>query len=90
MSDVTATRYIRLADHPWLDGLRGPGSVWEGAPSKQVILVVATANEQEWAAYYQLPHQGNEDAVAVANHGNKLPEQVARDLFGHFPQRYRW
>lgn len=41
-TDIFATRYISLMDHPWLDSLRGSGRAWEGAKGEETVLVVAT------------------------------------------------
>ena len=90
MSRIFAAHYVSLDRHPWLDGLRGAGMAWQGAAPLQDILLVATEEEEvrEWAAYYQLPHL-EPDLWSVKDHGAKLPEDVARDIFGNVPYTYR-
>lgn len=103
MSDIFAVRVVRLAEHPWFDQLRHPAFSWAGVHDHQEILVVATRNGTEWAVYYETPlavpppptwpmRREPTDVArvkAVALYGNKVPEDVARELFGMVPARYR-
>lgn len=90
LRNVTGTRRLRLKDHPWLNDLRRPGWAWELAPEDRVILVVATANDLEWTAYYQSPYVlGAATVESVKDYGTKLPEEVARELFPFVPLPWR-
>lgn len=71
---------VRLGDVDFFRDLTGPGMVWEGFALDTPVLVVARVQEDEWAAYVQTPGI-RRYIFAVADHGTKLWEAPARELF---------
>lgn len=70
---------VQLQDHSFLLSLTSQGSVYQGYSAAQTIRIGASADDYGcWAAYYQTPSTPFGD---VLGYGNKLPEEVAKDLF---------
>lgn len=82
---MSETKEVRLKDSPFLLQLTGRGMTYQDYGPETVIKVAACAGDYgDWTAYYETPTTpfGN-----VLKYGNKLPEQVAKELFPEWTKR---
>jgi hypothetical protein len=76
---------VALKDHPFLLGLTNPGMAYQGYSSNTTIKVAAQAgNYKDWTAYFLVPSTPFGD---VLRYGNKMPEQVAKELFPEWAKK---
>lgn len=80
---------IHLGDNWFLASLTEKGLVYAGyGPETLVKIAACEGHFGDWAAYYSTPTTPFNDVVAF---GNKLPEEVARELFPNWAKRgLRW
>lgn len=79
---------VKLKDHPFLLSLTEQGMNYQGYDPETVIQVAAgEGNYNDWTAYYETPFEPFPDVLAF---GNKLPQDVARDLFPEWAKRLKW
>lgn len=76
---------VALKDNPFLLGLTDQGSTYQAYSPDTIIKVAARVGDYgDWTAYYLTPFTpfGN-----VLDHGNKLPEQAAKELFPEWAKK---
>ncbi len=85
---VQEAKTVRLMDNPFLLSLTTKGSTYEDvSPDKTITVVAIEGDYGDWAAYFETPWTpfGN-----VAEYGNKLPLDAAKQLFPDFAKRLKW
>jgi hypothetical protein len=76
---------VALKDHPFLLGLTNLGMTYQDYSPDTIIKVAARRGKYaDWTAYFAVPTTPFGD---VLNWGNKLPEQVAIDLFPEWAKK---
>ncbi len=72
------TKKVKLKDHPFFLELTQSSMMYDGeSADKELTIAVSTGFANDWAAYFETPYSHGR----VAEHGAKLPEDVARFFF---------
>lgn len=76
---------VALKDHPFLLRLTKKGLAYDGYGPDTIIKVAACLGDYgDWTAYFSTPFTPFGD---VLHYGNKLPQQVAKELFPEWAQK---
>lgn len=81
---------IRLADNQFLRGLVDRGMVYEGYDPEITVIKVAACEGffEDWTAYFETPYTPFHN---VLDYGNKLPKQIAEELFPEWAKKnFKW
>lgn len=84
------SKKVKLRDHPFLVALTSPGSTYQDfGLDTEVLIVACEGNTNDWTAYFRPPWLA-ENVELVCDYGNKLPEEVACDLFPEWAKQKKW
>jgi hypothetical protein len=86
----TEFKRIMIGTYDGLHFLTLPGFCWAKHGIQHIITVVAVEGGiQDWSAYHETPWIGS-DEYSVAANGDKLPQEVAEQIFPDWAKKYYW
>jgi len=89
MNRIESKRIV-IGNYPKLRFLAMPGFCYSKSGLSTIITVVAVeGGVNDWSAYHQTPWIDSDEASVAAN-GDKLPQEVAEQIFPDWAKELSW